>query len=231
MAQIGVYFDGSGLGGTVGDEGLWADIVNWEGELPDDEYLTLHHLMERGWEDQLPELEADLESAIEEHSPSAEVANGLAELLNIIQDRADGDEAAAIALVEYGGEDEPAANDKKGKSLPSRGVAISPEKACKILKDGTVRGKPLTDRQRGLFGAICGRGRKKKTNNSQPGDARVILAAFRSALHTVLAGDGEVTNLHRDEELLPVVNSIASVDMEEVRNAIAAICGRVVVET
>lgn len=33
--------------------------------------------------------------------------------------------------------------------------AISQEKACKILRDGEVRGKKLTDRQRRFFGLIC----------------------------------------------------------------------------
>ena len=39
------------------------------------------------------------------------------------------------------------------KSLPSQG------KAKEILKDGTVRGKPITTKQRGLFGIILA-GRK-----------------------------------------------------------------------
>lgn len=28
-------------------------------------------------------------------------------------------------------------------------------KACKILKDGVINGKPLTNAQRGMFGARC----------------------------------------------------------------------------
>jgi hypothetical protein len=39
---------------------------------------------------------------------------------------------------------------------------VTPEKACKILKDGTIRGKELTPRQRGLFGIICGRRKKPR---------------------------------------------------------------------
>ena len=37
---------------------------------------------------------------------------------------------------------------------------ISPEKARKILKDGTVRGHKLTKRQRGMFGAAVGRAKQ-----------------------------------------------------------------------
>ncbi len=37
----------------------------------------------------------------------------------------------------------------------------SPRKARKMLRHGKVRGKPLTKKQRGKFGAIAGKGRKK----------------------------------------------------------------------
>lgn len=39
---------------------------------------------------------------------------------------------------------------------PSEELDITAEKACKILKDGQVHGKPLTKAQRGMFGAKCG---------------------------------------------------------------------------
>lgn len=38
---------------------------------------------------------------------------------------------------------------KKTKSRVGKG------KACKILKDGTIRGKKITGKQRRYFGAIC----------------------------------------------------------------------------
>jgi hypothetical protein len=38
---------------------------------------------------------------------------------------------------------------------------ISPRKAAKILHDGSVRGHPLTKKQRGMFGAAAGRRRRK----------------------------------------------------------------------
>ena len=46
------------------------------------------------------------------------------------------------------------------KQLPSEEADVSPEKAREILSDGTVHGKPLTEAQRGMFGAIAGRDRK-----------------------------------------------------------------------
>lgn len=46
---------------------------------------------------------------------------------------------------------------KKRKSCP-----VSPAKARKILRDGSIRGKPLTKKQRGLFGMCAGKSKKKK---------------------------------------------------------------------
>lgn len=42
------------------------------------------------------------------------------------------------------------------KMLPSKKAAVSSDKAKQILNDGTVRGNPLTQKQKGLFGAIAG---------------------------------------------------------------------------
>ena len=39
---------------------------------------------------------------------------------------------------------------------PSDDLEMTPEKACQILKDGTVHDRPLTKAQRGLFGVRCG---------------------------------------------------------------------------
>ncbi len=33
---------------------------------------------------------------------------------------------------------------------------VSKEKACQIMRDGTAQGRPLTDKQKRYFGAICG---------------------------------------------------------------------------
>lgn len=47
---------------------------------------------------------------------------------------------------------------RKGKSSKSQpSDDISSEKACLILRDGEVNGKPLTEAQRGMFGAACGK--------------------------------------------------------------------------
>lgn len=55
---------------------------------------------------------------------------------------------------------------------PSRSIKMSSAKACKILKDGQVNGRPLTKRQRGLFGAICKRA-KAPTSNELSGLSRI----------------------------------------------------------
>jgi hypothetical protein len=332
MAEIGVYFDGSGLGGTVGGEGLWADIVTWEGQLPVDKYLTLHHLMESGWEDDLPALQQDLSDAMRENPPAGAVENGLQELLNILEGRAEGDEAVAIALNGEEGEEEeertanelsfaniarelerqlfdkygraaiatgggglmpapidiwvsdvysdylvyrqgeklftldysvddndqvtisgdpvevmkvtdyvPVKNadgtdgeglvDNASKRLPSGRLNLSPDKACQILKDRQVRGRPLSTAQRGLFGVICGR-RRKKTTNSEPDAAAkhtrepsaVVLPPeeVREALRSVVDRATEPPPAGSQVALLEAVrNSIrGQVQAEKARDAI-----------
>lgn len=48
------------------------------------------------------------------------------------------------------------------KGMPSEESGVSPEKARKILKDGTVNGQPLSDKQRRMFGAIAGKMKKSE---------------------------------------------------------------------
>lgn len=50
-------------------------------------------------------------------------------------------------------------NPKASNELPSKHMDMSPEKARTILHDKSIRGHPLTPKQRGLFGAIAGKGR------------------------------------------------------------------------
>ena len=46
--------------------------------------------------------------------------------------------------------------------LPSkRKDAPSPAKAREILRDGTAQGHPLTPKQKGFFGALAGKGKKR----------------------------------------------------------------------
>ena len=48
------------------------------------------------------------------------------------------------------------AKSESRKSIPVRGASpVSRSKAREILRDGTVRGRPLTRKQRGLFGVIA----------------------------------------------------------------------------
>lgn len=44
---------------------------------------------------------------------------------------------------------------------------ISKEKAKKILREGQVRGKPLTEQQKGLFGLIAGGGTPTRLKNDK----------------------------------------------------------------
>jgi hypothetical protein len=53
--------------------------------------------------------------------------------------------------------------DNAGDGTPSDNLDMDPEKACQILKDGSVKGQPLTEAQRGMFGALCSQA--KDTSN------------------------------------------------------------------
>jgi hypothetical protein len=70
----------------------------------------------------------------------------------------DGEPEEVTRVTEYVPVKNDASTQNAGKKMPGRSIKLSPAKACKILKDGQVNGRPLTKRQRGLFGAICGRG-------------------------------------------------------------------------
>lgn len=45
--------------------------------------------------------------------------------------------------------------NRKRRNVMKR-AGMSPEKACKMLRHGTVHGKPLTSKQKGALGARCG---------------------------------------------------------------------------
>jgi hypothetical protein len=174
MADVALYFDGSGFGGTAGSEDGWAAVANWQAGLSDGDYPALSHLIENGWEDDLPGLEADIQSALKDDSSALGAGKAsLEEFLSVLQDRADGDSAVAITLNEEAellpttDESVPADNAKGGKGMPSAGADVTPEKACLLLKHGGVhdasgKWRPLTQAQRGMFGALCGQAKGKK---------------------------------------------------------------------
>jgi hypothetical protein len=60
--------------------------------------------------------------------------------------------------------------DKPAKSARQPSAGISPEKAKQILRDGEVRGHPLTPKQRGMFGAAAGHDREARTPTIHPED-------------------------------------------------------------
>jgi hypothetical protein len=174
MADVALYFDDSGFGGTAGPENGWAAVANWQAGLSDGDYPALSHLIENGWEDDLPGLEADIQSALKDDSSALGAGKkSLEEFLSVLQDRADADSAVAITLNEEtedsptADEPLPADNAKGGKGMPSAGADVSPQKSCRILKDGGVhdasgKWRPLTQAQRGMFGALCGQAKSKK---------------------------------------------------------------------
>jgi hypothetical protein len=183
MADVALYFDDSGFGGTAGSEDGWAAVANWQAGLGDGDYPILSHLIENGWEDDLPGLEADIQSALKDDSSALGAGKAsLEEFLSVLQDRAEGDKAVAITLNEETeveltiDEPAPADNAKGGKGMPSKQAEVDPQKACKIIKDGGVhdasgKWRPLTQAQRGMFGALCGQAKGKKPTTHEDMDS------------------------------------------------------------
>jgi hypothetical protein len=51
----------------------------------------------------------------------------------------------------------------------AKGSSVSPSKAKTILRDDEVRGHPLTEKQRGFFGARAGGAPEKPAPRNPPG--------------------------------------------------------------
>jgi hypothetical protein len=75
---------------------------------------------------------------------------------------------------------------------PSAKLGISPSKACLMLKEGQANGHPLTEAQRGMFGALCGK-RKKPTANAAEAPAELPAYGSPGWECAVCGGDHEVT--------------------------------------
>jgi hypothetical protein len=100
MPDVVVYFDSSGAGGTLSTLDDWAGLVAWvDVDVPTDDYPCVHHLVENGWEDDLPALTAQLEDALAAHPPDTTDVEGVArELLDVVESRAEEDTAVAIGV-------------------------------------------------------------------------------------------------------------------------------------
>lgn len=86
-------------------------------------------------------------------------------------------------------------------ALASSRLDMTPEKACKILKDGKVHGKRLTKKQRGLFGVRCGER-----------DSAAVNRDFSERRRHELAGSGKAL----PDGSFPIVTA------QDLRNAILA---------
>lgn len=103
---------------------------------------------------------------------------------------------------------------------------ISPEKARQILKDGTVHGHPLTDKQRRMFGAAAGRGksvrdlykRKAAPRYSNVSDYNVGEHVAARGYLSYIGSSGKTEPFAKTGERLKVVN-IESNGMITVRRA------------
>jgi len=72
------------------------------------------------------------------------------------------------------------------KKKPSVKLSMSSQKACRILKDGSVHGHPLTKAQRGMFGAKCGEGHTSNEGAKVGFWKRLIRNLIKNSIHTVV---------------------------------------------
>jgi hypothetical protein len=89
---------------------------------------------------------------------------------------------------------DPAANAKK---MPSAGADVTPAKACAIVRDGGVhdasgKWRPLTQAQRGMFGALCGQAKGKKPTTHEDADDDTVL--IRNAVAEIAIDEDSVEN-------------------------------------
>lgn len=75
---------------------------------------------------------------------------GTAETLRASDTVPDSRKKRAVAGQKAARED---ANKKRRNVFAEAG--FSPAKACKVLKEGKLQGKDITDKQRGALGALC----------------------------------------------------------------------------
>jgi hypothetical protein len=96
MTDALFYFDGSGLGGGV-PLASWQALGAWADGLPAGAYQCVLHLWEQGWEDNLPVLAGQLRHGLAANPPAdADARDAAAELLDVIDGRAEGDGAVAV---------------------------------------------------------------------------------------------------------------------------------------
>jgi hypothetical protein len=80
---------------------------------------------------------------------------------------------------------------------------MTPAKACKILHDGEANGHPLTEKQRGMFGALC----RKMTKNSEGHDEWQDGEGFDWQVHLIENGYTVDDVLSLNDLIIPTENA------------------------
>ena len=94
----------------------WADLSEWADGLDAGKYPALMHLVDHGWEDDLPAVAADIEKALAEDRPEGDVADTLEGIAKAIREN----EKAGFVVVSAGtptGDEEVAGDEDEAPDL------------------------------------------------------------------------------------------------------------------
>jgi hypothetical protein len=76
----------------------WSDFCDWARDLPAEDYPSLHHLVEYGYDNDPEDLHDDIEDALENSPPDADVASTAEGLIGFLDSQLD----AEIIIISNG---------------------------------------------------------------------------------------------------------------------------------
>jgi hypothetical protein len=76
----------------------WSDFCDWVKDLDQEDYPSLHHLVEYGYDNDPEDLRDDIEDALEEHAPDPDVASTAEGLVDFLDTQLD----AEIIIISNG---------------------------------------------------------------------------------------------------------------------------------
>jgi hypothetical protein len=96
MSQYATNQDSEGI--QVASNQGWSDLCDWVRDLPVEDYPALHHLVEHGNDSDPEDLRDDIEDALENSPPDADVASTAEGLIGFLDSQLD----AEIIIISNG---------------------------------------------------------------------------------------------------------------------------------
>jgi hypothetical protein len=96
MSQYVLNQDEEGI--QIASNSGWSDFCDWARDLPIDDYPSLHHLVEHGFDNDPEDLRDDIEDALQEHAPEPDIVSTAEGLVDFL----DGQLEAEIIIISNG---------------------------------------------------------------------------------------------------------------------------------